>query len=198
MEIRRDIATYLIQEFPKIYSGKQRANGSIIVKLNKALYGLREAGKLWNENLASLLIEEGYTRSTLDQGLFYINNVEQKTIINTHVDDLLVTTTSQAKIDMLRKRMSSRYGEMKRQTTSIDRPTISYVGSELVVEEGQIKVTQTRYTEQNNAFVNLNCGTSRLISPPHHMQQEQARQSTSCLWTRQTIPCQNQHTCHTS
>ena len=148
MELRRDIATYLVQEFPKLYSGKQRSNGSIIVKLSKALYGLREAGKLWNENLASLLIEEGYTRSTLDQGIFYINNDEQKTTINTHVDDLLVTSTSQAKIDMLRKRMSSQYGEMKRQTATIDRPTMSYVGSELVIEERQIKVTQTRYTEQ--------------------------------------------------
>jgi hypothetical protein len=45
-------------------------DGTMVVGLNKALYGLRQSGRLWYDKLHVLLKEAGYSRSKSDRGLF--------------------------------------------------------------------------------------------------------------------------------
>ena len=47
-----------------------RPDGSIVMKLLKALYGLRKAPKLWRDTFRAVLIEEGYKESTADECLY--------------------------------------------------------------------------------------------------------------------------------
>ena len=47
-----------------------RPDGSIVMKLLKALYGLRKAPKLWRDTFRAALIEEGYKESTADECLY--------------------------------------------------------------------------------------------------------------------------------
>ena len=44
-----------------------------VYRLDKALYGLKQAPRAWYETLAQFLLENGFTRGTIDKTLFYIN-----------------------------------------------------------------------------------------------------------------------------
>ena len=65
-------------------------DGTLIAQLEKSLYGLREAGKLWFDLLSNALKELGFTSCTYEQPLFKRGDDE---IITVHVDDLLLTYT---------------------------------------------------------------------------------------------------------
>jgi hypothetical protein len=62
--------------------------GTGLWKLHKALYGLRQAPRLFQEHLAKVLAKLGYTRSGADPQL-YVHKVTN-VMISIHADDLLV------------------------------------------------------------------------------------------------------------
>lgn len=62
-------------------------------KLNKSLYGLKQASIQWYEKLTEALCSRGYTHSMLDYSLFY-----KKSEVVVYVDDVLVTGTHLQKI----------------------------------------------------------------------------------------------------
>lgn len=57
-----------------------------VCKLNKAIYGLRQAGRQWNKKLDAFLIEIGFMRSLSDPCVY----VKNKLIIAIYVDDFLI------------------------------------------------------------------------------------------------------------
>jgi hypothetical protein len=61
-------------------------DGTILVTLKKALYGLRQSGRLWYEKLQKLLLDFGFERSKHDLGLF----IKGDLVVTCWVDDLLV------------------------------------------------------------------------------------------------------------
>ena len=65
-------------------------DGILLAQLEKSLYGLREACKLWFDLLTNALKELGFTSCTYEQPLFKRGDDE---VITVHVDDLLLTYT---------------------------------------------------------------------------------------------------------
>lgn len=59
--------------------------------LQKSLYGLRQAPRLWFEKLSATLIDMGYQQSKADYSLFTRHTSSQITLILVYVDDLLLT-----------------------------------------------------------------------------------------------------------
>ena len=69
--------------------GKLRS-GDQVCKLNRAIYGLKQAGRQWHEKLSSVLQKAGL-QPTISDPCMYTN--EEKTIVVlTYIDDLLVMT----------------------------------------------------------------------------------------------------------
>ena len=63
----------------------------MVVKLLKALYGLKQAAKRWYSLLSSVLMKNGYLRSTIDSCLFMKKGTNSEvTYVLVYVDDLLV------------------------------------------------------------------------------------------------------------
>jgi hypothetical protein len=52
------------------YEKYLRRDGSLILDLNKALYGLGESAKLWYDNIRERLILTGFTASCKDPCIF--------------------------------------------------------------------------------------------------------------------------------
>ena len=73
-------------------------------KLNKALYGLKEAG---HEMLTDIMSEAGFYRCTGDEGVFISKEHRSRTIIGTCVDYLVGITPDEADLDLLKERIEN-------------------------------------------------------------------------------------------
>jgi transposase InsO family protein len=56
-------------------------------KLNKSLYGLKQAGRIWYNLLTDALLEAGFTRSNVDLCFFYLFKGSYFILLAVHVDD---------------------------------------------------------------------------------------------------------------
>ena len=69
-------------------------DGTMDLKLLRALYGLEEAGRLWNKFLTKALLDLGFQIHPMDICFFYkddvINGKKHRMILITYVDDFLV------------------------------------------------------------------------------------------------------------
>ena len=70
-----------------------------VYKLNKALYGLKQAPRAWYERLSNFLLENDFTRGSVDTTLFTKKDEENLLIIQIYVDDIVFGSTSQVKVD---------------------------------------------------------------------------------------------------
>ena len=73
------------------------------LKLLRGIYGLKQAGYLWGEELKSALVEIGMKQSTFDPGLYLYQDEKDILIMTVFVDDILIASTS----DKLRKRVEN-------------------------------------------------------------------------------------------
>ena len=58
----------------------------LCMKLNKSLYGLREAPKLWNDYLVIALLKAGFVQSVYDPGVYHGRGMA----VAVYVDDVLL------------------------------------------------------------------------------------------------------------
>ena len=58
-------------------------------ELDKALYVLKQAPRAWYETLALFLLENGFTRGTIDKTLFYRNHGKDLLLVQIYVDDII-------------------------------------------------------------------------------------------------------------
>lgn len=55
--------------------------------LVKGLYGMKQAGRTWNQTMHTAMLEWGFTRLTVEHCIYYRNNKHGKIIVAIHVDD---------------------------------------------------------------------------------------------------------------
>jgi hypothetical protein len=98
MELDPVIAGFITQLDPN-YRTYVRPNGTVVVKLLKALYGCVQSGKLWYDLLSSEFIKAGFTPNSIDPCVLNktIDGVQVTVCI--YVDDILTTSASQPLID---------------------------------------------------------------------------------------------------
>ena len=66
--------------------------GTITVKLNKSLYGLIEAGKVWYDLITQLLVKSGFVANQYEPSEFNKGSTRNQTTVTIYVDDLLITS----------------------------------------------------------------------------------------------------------
>ncbi len=63
---------------------------SLVCKLNKAVYGLKQASYLWQQDVKKFMIKLGFTPCILDDNLFFKRSITKRIIlVGTYVDDIL-------------------------------------------------------------------------------------------------------------
>ena len=80
-----------------------------VYKLNKALYGLKQAPRAWYERLSSFLLENEFTRGSVDTTLFTKRDNENLLIIQIYVDDIIFGATSEYLCEGFSKLMQSEF-----------------------------------------------------------------------------------------
>lgn len=83
--------------------------GKSVCLLKKAIYGLRQSGRCWSEELYTRLTEYGAQKSTADPCLYYKGEGEDRLMIAVYVDDILVPSRDVTEIDKLGEYLSSKF-----------------------------------------------------------------------------------------
>jgi hypothetical protein len=119
-------------------------DGSVIVRLDKALYGLRQSGRIWYDLLSSKLENLGYVRSDIDRCIFTKIVGASTTHIAVYVDDLLVIGNDpKARSDL----MDALRLEFKEITVQSE-DNLSFVGLEIHTDTHKnVKIRQLGYID---------------------------------------------------
>ena len=135
------IMTALLVKIDPSYAEFVDRNGTLVVELDKALYGCVEAAALWHQDLSNTLVDFGYVRNPYDICVF--NKVDQAGVQSTivlHVDDLLVTCADERVIDEFEACLRLAYPEI----TVRGGEVIGYLGMTFdFCIKGEVKVTMT-------------------------------------------------------
>lgn len=83
-------------------------DGDKVCRLNKALYGLRQAGRCWNDRLSKILDEFGASKSTADPCVYSKGQGRDQLIVATYVDDIIVISQNKSEIHKVKRFLSSR------------------------------------------------------------------------------------------
>lgn len=110
-----------------------------VYKLSKALYGLRQAPRAWNEKLHKVLRELKFDRCLKEPSLYRKQNHEHLLVVAVYVDDLLVTWSNLEMILEFKSDMAAKF-EMS------DLGRLSYyLGIEVIQRDGSIILSQEQY-----------------------------------------------------
>ena len=74
-----------------------------VLKLSKALYGLRQAPRAWNIRLDKSLKNLGFTKCASEQAVYKRGNGKNAIILGVYVDDLLVTGSQTQEIEKFKR-----------------------------------------------------------------------------------------------
>ena len=116
--------------------------GDKVLKLRKALYGLRQAPRAWNSKLDKELIALGFTKSKLEHAVYRRGNQESFLIVGVYVDDLIISGPCVRDIAQFKL-------EMKKKFSMSDLGLLSYyLGIEVRQGEEWITLSQSAYANK--------------------------------------------------
>lgn len=132
--------------------------GKKVCKLNKSLYGLKQASRQWFAKLVHALTQQNFQQSKYDYSLFINKSGSDITIMVVYVDDILITGTNIQTIEALKSHLHT--------TFSIkDLGSLHYfLGMEASYSDKGIILTQEKFTKdllQNSGLTDL----KRVLTP---------------------------------
>ena len=108
-----------------------------VCKLQKSLYGLRQAGRRWYETLTEYLIHIGFQQARSDPCMFTRTNC----LLTIYVDDIMIAAKNESCMNRLKSELSARF-KMK------DLGTCHFIlGIHVEISEERINLHQRKYTE---------------------------------------------------
>ncbi|MBW0481714.1 hypothetical protein O181_021429 [Austropuccinia psidii MF-1] len=112
-----------------------------VLRLQKALYGMKQAGRCWWQHLSGVLECLGFTSCEADQSLYIFQKGETIVAIWIHIDNEVVASNSPMAIVDFQKVLCNNF-EIKWSDT-----VRHIVGLECNVGEGEVTIMQSRLTE---------------------------------------------------
>jgi len=95
------------------YSNLLLNDGTLVVRLKKALYGCVESAKLWYEHISTTLKSLGFNVNPQDRCVFNQSYAEVQCTVCVYVDDLFITCCDQARADATIAKLIKKYKEVK-------------------------------------------------------------------------------------
>ena len=118
-----------------------------VYKLIKNLYGLKDAGRTWNQHLHKGLLSRGWIQSKIDECLYMKNGI----ILILYVDDACLVSPSRSKINQ-------EIRSLQRDFDMTDEGDLNdYLGTRFDRKsDGSVELTQPRMIERVLDIVSLN------------------------------------------
>ncbi|BAF28754.2 Os11g0656500 [Oryza sativa Japonica Group] len=113
-----------------------------VYRLDKALYGLRQAPRAWNTKLDCTLKKLGFKQSPLEHGLYARGDGSGRLLVGVYVDDLVIVGGDSGMIKGFKEQMKA---EFKMSDLG---PLSFYLGIEVHQEAGIITLKQAAYASR--------------------------------------------------
>ena len=114
----------ILCELQPDYMKYLRHDGTLVVLLNKALYGCIESAKLWYNNLSTTLVKAGFVKNTKDHCVFCKTVRGKQLTVCFHVDDLMITSEDSQAVEEFLVYLKQVY-----KTITVNRgPVQNYIG----------------------------------------------------------------------
>lgn len=110
-----------------------------VCRLNRAIYGLKQAGRQWNSKLSGKLKDFGLKKCTMDPCVFYTSNLNL--IVAIYVDDFLIFYKNEEELGKLRGQLCEAF-KMKDMG-----PAKGCIGIRIKQSTNKIELDQAVYTE---------------------------------------------------
>lgn len=121
---------------------KKSENGTLVCKLQKSLYGLKQSGRNWNALLHACLTENGFEQNPADHCVYSKENQNGKVLLLIWVDDLILAGSNETILTDVKKMLAERF-KMK------DLGKLKYfLGIDFSQIQGQVTMSQTRYVNK--------------------------------------------------
>jgi hypothetical protein len=143
LRIGGDIVKYIIEEFPS-YKEFVTHDGTMYVKMLKAMYGCVQASLLWYKLLVKVLTRIGFSVSEVDRCVMRLVVGGIVNIILIYVDDLLVFATTEV-MDLVLNTLRKRFTWITVER-SVDQ--MSYLGIQLIWKSDMVIVDMKHYLAQ--------------------------------------------------
>jgi hypothetical protein len=115
-----------------------------LTRLNKYIYGLKQAGLQWQKNVTSFLISQGY-KKTADPLVLIKRVKDQFIIVSLHVDDFLVISNNNKYMSELQHLLKKKYKDITIQTGD----TLQYLGLSIETHiDNSVSISQPAYVEK--------------------------------------------------
>lgn len=125
---------------------------SKVCRLLKTLYGLKQSGRRWYQRLVEILVDAmGFSRSEVDQAVFYKHSADGLQIVVVHVDDCTLSASSMALVEQFK-------AELRKHVEITDLGELHWLlGVEVRRdrENGTLGLSQGSYIDQILARYNL-------------------------------------------
>ncbi|GAU23080.1 hypothetical protein TSUD_183800 [Trifolium subterraneum] len=135
---------------------------NLVCKLQKSLYGLKQASHQWHTKLTETLLASGYVQSKSDYSLFTKHSTSDFTVILVYVDDLVLGGTDEHEITAVKTLLHNKFSIK-------DLGVLKYfLGFEVARTKQGISLCQRKYTLDLLSDVGL-LGTKPCSTPmqPH-------------------------------
>lgn len=102
-----DLEEIIHMKMPDCYN----SNSSVckVLKLKKAIYGLKQASRAWNKKVDNCLVSNGYKRSKIEPCM-YIKDINGcKNIVTVYVDDFFIFSNDKIETDSLKQILSNKF-----------------------------------------------------------------------------------------
>lgn len=124
--------------------GYEEGGSNTVCRLNKAIYGLRQAPRAWHTRLKKELEDMGFVASEADPGLYVLHTKTGKVYALVYVDDILVAARSAAEMDGVKQRLMEAFDVRDLGESSF------FLGMEIERDRAEktLKLSQKRLTSE--------------------------------------------------
>lgn len=125
-------------------------NGDKVCRLNKAMYGLKQASRQWNLKFDAALKAIGFHQSNVDPCVYYKINGKSINFVAIHVDDSMIFSNDKAVRQHLKSELSTKF-------KMTDLGTAEYcVGFRVTRQNGKVCLDQEKHIRELLAKFDMN------------------------------------------
>ena len=145
MRIDADIVDYM-KEIDMVNEEHIRPNGSLIVKLKRALYGTKQAGRAWFQKLNDDIKTIGYCANDVELGI-YSRDIDNNVFnIAIYVDDIIIMASDEYEHNRVVNEFKKLYENITVSTTYDN--VFEYLGLTFKIQERNVYLSMTGYTNK--------------------------------------------------